>query len=236
MLKRKMLLSFVSLLAGLMVAVLFQSNQEPEARDTRDLWEIRTDLRSEQIRQQNLYQSIREAEAIIGEYDRETNEEKIETLKETIRELKDKVGLTETKGRGLVISVKPIYQDLQFGQVYPTIPPDLINRLINELNVYGATDIAIVNERIVTLSPIRSVGEYTYVNNRPIPPLPIEIKVLAKDVEKLLDYMQVSKVNDYFVVENLELTYDIQSNLVLPSYDQQIDFKWLESETEETGD
>ncbi len=232
-----MLLAFVSLLAGLMVAVLFQSNQTTEVRDTRDLWEVRTDLREEQLKQQNLYKQIRDAEIIIEQYEGKSDREKLETLKESVNVLKEKAGLTEIKGKGLVIRVNPLYQDLQFGQVYPTVPPELLHRLINELNTYGANNIAIANERYTSITPIRSVNEYTYVNNHPLPPLPMEIKVLASDVEKLLDYMQVSRVNDYFAVENLELEYDIEHNLTLPKYDQSIDFKWLNSaDFDETGE
>ncbi len=233
---RKMLLAFVSLLAGLMIAVLFQSNQKPETRDTRDLWEIRTELNEEQIKQQNLYKQISEAEEIINQYENEPNTEKIETLKEQVNKLKEKAGLSEKQGKGLVITVKPIFRDIKNGQAYPTIPPELINRLLNELKLYGATDIAIENERIISITPVRAVGDSTYVNNRPVPPLPIDIKVMSKDLEKLMDYMEVNKINDYFAIENIELSYEIEEVITLPKYDMPIDFQWFDSENVETGE
>jgi uncharacterized protein YlxW (UPF0749 family) len=233
---RKFLLAFVSLIAGLMVAVLFQSNQKTEARDTRDLWEIRTELKNEQIRTQKLYQQIRETKEILSQYEEESDEEILKTLVESVDDLKEKVGLTEKSGPGIIITLKPIYLDLKMGQAYPTIPPDLINRLLNELKIYGATDIAIENERIINISPVREVGDYTYINNRPVPPLPIEIKAIANDVQKLLDYMEVSVVNDYFAIENIEVVYRQEDNITLPKYDQIIDYSWFNMESQETGE
>lgn len=234
--KRKILLAFVSLLAGFMVAVLFQSNQKPEVRDTRDLWEIRTELKTEQVRQSNLYRQIRELENMIFQYESEPNTEKVETLKESVEILKEKAGLTEKKGKGVVITLKPIFRDLKLEQTYPTVPSDLMSRLFNELNIYGATDIAVEKERIISVTPVRSVGGHTYINNRPVPPLPIDIYVLAKDAGKLIDYMEVSVINDYFAIENIELTFSEQNEITLPAYDQSIDFSVLNTETKELGE
>lgn len=224
------------MLAGFMVAVLFQSNQQPEARDTRDLWEIRTELKSEQVRQSNLYRQIREMENMIYQYESEPNIEKVETLKESVETLKEKAGLTEKIGKGVVITLKPIFRDLKLEQTYPTVPSDLMSRLFNELNIYGATDIAVENERIISVTPVRSVGGHTYINNRPIPPLPIDIYVLAKDVGKLIDYMEVSIINDYFAIENIELTFTEQNEITLPAYDQTIDYSALNTESKELGE
>ncbi len=219
-----------------MVAVLFQSNQKPEVRDTRDLWEIRTELKTEQVRQSNLYRQIRELENMIFQYESEPNTEKVETLKESVEILKEKAGLTEKKGKGVVITLKPIFRDLKLEQTYPTVPSDLMSRLFNELNIYGATDIAVEKERIISVTPVRSVGGHTYINNRPVPPLPIDIYVLAKDAGKLIDYMEVSVINDYFAIENIELTFSEQNEITLPAYDQSIDFSVLNTETKELGE
>ncbi|MRG85488.1 DUF881 domain-containing protein [Salinibacillus xinjiangensis] len=234
---RKVIIAFVSLLIGLMVAILFQSNQQPEDRDTRDLWEIRTELRDKQMDQQNLYDQIREAEQTLEQYQRQSNEEQIETLKKSVEQLKVKAGLTEIDGRGIEIAVEPIFKESLDGQAYPTIPPELLYRLMNELYTYGATDIAIEQERIIDVSPIRVVNGTTYVNNRPLPPVPIKIYVLSRDSQKLLDYMQVSKVNDYFAVENLEISYRVDYHLTLPAYNHPTDLEWIEPvDSEEAGD
>ncbi|KGP72426.1 DUF881 domain-containing protein [Pontibacillus yanchengensis] len=236
-LRSKIIFSFIFALVGFMVAIQFQSNQIPEERDTRDLWEVRTDLQEQQKIQQQLYSRISELDEMIQQYEGQSQTEKVATLKQSIIELRKKAGLTEVEGDGIRITVKPIFQELNSSQTYPTISPSLLQRLINELNTYGATDIAIGNERITNISPIRDVNGNTYVNNHPIPPLPVEIKVLTQSPKRLLDYMQVSKSKDEFAIENLELSITAEDEMSLPKFEQMPRLNYLEvDENAETGE
>ncbi|MYL33052.1 DUF881 domain-containing protein [Pontibacillus yanchengensis] len=236
-LRSKIIFSFIFALVGFMIAIQFQSNQKPEERDTRDLWEIRTELQEQQKIQQQLYSRITELDEMIQQYEGQSQSEKVATLKQSIVELRKKAGLTEVEGNGINIKVKPIFQDLDSSQSYPTISPALLQRLINELNTYGATDIAIGNERITNISPIRDVNGYTYINNHPIPPLPVDIKVLTQSPKRLLDYMQVSQSKDEFAIENLELSITVEENMTLPKYEQMPRLNHLKvDENTETGE
>ncbi|SET85306.1 Uncharacterized conserved protein YlxW, UPF0749 family [Salinibacillus kushneri] len=233
--KRNVLISIAALLAGLMGTILFQSNQAHEERDSRDLWEVRTEIHDKQETQQNLYTQIHEAEQKLDEYQSQNNKERIELLKESVQKLKKRAGLTEIKGEGIKITIKPILVNSDRVQEYPEIPPELLQRLFNELYTYGANDIAIENERIIQISPVRDVNGETYVNNRPLPSVPVEISVLAEDAKELMEYMQVSKVNDYFAVENLEVQYQVDFHLTLPAYQQHIDLEYIRSAESEEG-
>lgn len=220
-----------------MAAIQFQSVKEPTERDTRDLWEVRAQLQVEQKKQQQLYEQIAQAEEIIEQYQEKTQEEQVNTLKESIKVLNKKAGLTEVTGSGVLIKISPLFNDSEMGQEYPTLTPELLHRLINELNKYGATDIAIENERIINTSPIRYVNGETYVNNHAVPPVPIEIKVLSANPSRLLDYVQVSKSKDYFAIENLDLNASLKPKLVLPKYEGMINVDMLQvNEVEKTGE
>ncbi|MDL4841261.1 DUF881 domain-containing protein [Aquibacillus rhizosphaerae] len=236
-LRNKIIISLVCAFTGLMIAIQFQSTQEPTERDTRDLWEIRSQLQVEQKKQQQLYQQIAEMESIKDQYEAMSEQEQIDTLVDSIEELEQKAGLTDISGKGILIHINPIYVEMDTEQEYPEISPELLNRLINELNNYGATEIAIENERVINITPIRYVNGKTYVNNRALPSLPLQIKVLAANPERLLDHIEVSQSRDYFAIENLDLTAEVSDELLLPKYEGNINLDNLEvNESQETGE
>ncbi|SDL76690.1 DUF881 domain-containing protein [Sediminibacillus halophilus] len=233
--KHKLIISLVFGLIGLMVAIQFQTNREPDERDTRDLWEVRSQLQEEQKFQQNLYQQIRDAEQTIDQYEANSESEKVQTLKNSLENLRSEAGLTDLKEPGIIIDISPIFVEKEGGQPYPAIAPDLLNRLINELNTYGATDIQVANERIVDVTPVRSVNGETYVNNHPLPSVPLEIKVLAANPEKLKDYMEVSHSKDDFAIENLDMEIRYEEQVHLTGYQEPFQIESMRV-LEETGD
>lgn len=233
----QIIFSLIFTLVGFMIAVQFQSTNAPKERDTRDLWEIRTELQKQQKIQQQLYNNISELDKMLDKYEGQSEFEKVATLKQSIEQLKRKAGLTEVTDKGIEIKITPIFQNLDSGQAYPTISPGLLHRLINELNTYGATDIAIANERITNISPIRDVNGYTYVNNHPLPPLPVTIKVLSESPDRLYDYLQVSQSKDDFAIENLELDISKKETVTLPKYEQVLNLNHLQAvDPKETGE
>ncbi|UFU00947.1 DUF881 domain-containing protein [Radiobacillus kanasensis] len=236
--KHKMIISVVCVITGILIAIQFKSVQEPKQRETRDLWEIRTQLQQEQKRQQQLLNQITKAETTIQQYQQQSEAEQIDTLKNSIEELNKQAGLTEVTGSGISILVNPLFEESSPNpQIYPTVTPELLNRLLNELNNYGATDVAIENERIVSVTPIRYVNGTTYVNNHPLPPVPIEIRILSKDPQRLLDYMEVSQARSEFAIENLELSISMEEELTLPAYEGELPLDFVKLlERLETGE
>ncbi|GAE91732.1 YlxX protein [Gracilibacillus boraciitolerans JCM 21714] len=218
------MIGLVCLLIGFMVATLFNTNKQPDSRDTRDTWEIRTALQEEQKVQQNLYQEIAEAEKTLIEYQEQTEHQQIISLKESIQELREKAGLTEIVGKGMIITIEPIFLNEEL-QEYPSINAELLQLFINELNASGANEIAIGNQRIINISPIRDVNGKVYVNNSSIGNLPTDIHIITKDIEKFRDYIEVSEINDYFALENVTISIREQEKVVLPKYDGAINLQ-----------
>ncbi|KGX88535.1 DUF881 domain-containing protein [Pontibacillus litoralis] len=218
--KNKLTLSFIFALVGFMIAIQFQTTQNPEERDTRDLWEVRTEIQEQQKIQQELYSELEDLDVMLNQYEGKSETEQIDALKKSIQMLEKEAGLTEVSGKGIAIHVKPMFQEMNMPQTYPTLAPGLLQRLINELNNYGAKEIAIGNERITNLTPIRDVNGYTYVNNHPLPSLPVQIKVLTDNPQKLQEYMKVSQSRDEFAIENLELSFELREQLTLPAYEE----------------
>ncbi|WP_407268060.1 DUF881 domain-containing protein [Radiobacillus sp. PE A8.2] len=236
--KSKIIISLLCIFTGLMIAVQFQTAQQPKERDTRDTWEIRQDLQKEQKTQQQLYEQLGNAQNTLDKYAQNTEQEQVALLKKSIDTLEEKAGIVEKTGKGVLIEITPIfYDDAEQVQVYPIVTPELLNRLINELNSFGATDIAIENERIISTTPIRFVNGKTYVNNHALSSIPIEVMVLTKNPTRLLDYIQVSQSRDDFFIESLDLNAQIKSKLTLPAYEGRVTLDGVEIfESEETSE
>lgn len=222
-----------------MLAVQFRSTKDPIVRDTRDIWELRQDLKREQQLQQQLLLEIRRNDDQIANYEQTRSIDEEAMLQKTVAELKEEAGLTEIKGPGLVLTIEPFYPENYVGPITHTVSPELLKRLINELNMYGAKEIAIANARITNTTAIRDVNGVTKVGNVKIASLPIEVKIISNDVSTLHNHLKVSTISDDFVIENLQLTVsDPISTVVIPKYDGQWhDVRYMEAvEAEKEGE
>ncbi|WP_163579686.1 DUF881 domain-containing protein [Gracilibacillus saliphilus] len=222
--KQQVAIGIVCLLIGLMIAILFNTNHHTVDRDTRDTWEIRTALLEEQKIQQNLYMEIAEAEQTLQEYQEQTEHQQIESLKNSIHELREQAGLTEKSGQGIIISLEPMFLEEDY-QEYPKINAELLQLLINELNAAGAIELAVESQRVINITPIRDVNGNIYVNNSSIGELPTKIYVLTNDSEEIINHLEVSEIGDYFALENVTMNISEQSDIILPEYDEQIDLQ-----------
>ncbi|SDM63078.1 Uncharacterized conserved protein YlxW, UPF0749 family [Fictibacillus solisalsi] len=226
--KRRAVFSGVACVLGLMLAVQFQTTNNPVTRDTRDTWELRADLEKEKQRQQDLNNEIKKYQALLDNYEQSRKKEKIEAMQKALDDLKEEAGLTEMSGQGIVITIEPFNE----GEM-PKVYPELIRRLINELNRYDAKDISVDGQRIITTTPIREVNGETYINNQPISSFPIEIKVLSDDAQKLQNKIIASESAEDFVRENLFIDSKPENQLTLPAYDKPIRVKYMKQAKEE---
>lgn len=222
--------AIVTTIIGFMIAIQFKTTKEPVVRDTRDILQLRQDLRVEKERQQELNQEIEKQFLLLSQLQEQENIEDV--MIDALNDLKERSGLTPVSGEGIILEIKPMYTD--FGYIPQTVPPHLLRILINELNIYNARDIAIGNQRIISTSAIRDVNGITHVNARRIPNLPLRVKVLANDAEKLHHEMIVSQSVEYFAIENLSLTSTPINFTTLPGYDQSLRVRYLQPIKEES--
>lgn len=232
----RIIFTFITLIIGFMLAVQFQSTKEPIIRDTRDIRELRDELRAEQELHQQLLAEVDKMKSLIKQYkaSMENQEENIENvMKDQIEQLKSQAGLTEVVGEGIILTIEPIRRDTNNGQARRTVSPKLLRFLVNELNVYQAREIAIGNERVISTTAFRDVQGITQINGRRIPPLPLEVKVIADDAQKLHNEMIVSESVEIFEIENLKITSVPVNELTLPGYDQTLRVRFMEQVKEE---
>ncbi len=229
----------ITIIIGFMIAVQFQTVKEPVVRDTRDSWQLREDLLKEKELELKLLQEIRSTNEKIDEYKNNQLRSKEQVLQGTISELKEEMGLTKFSGPGIVISIEPFNKELLLGEEPGKITADLLKRLINELNMYGAKELAINGYRYINTTAIREINNVTKIDGYPLNTLPIEVKVITdntESAEKLYNRMKVSKSADEFFVYNLILNIKKPSNkLTVPSYANSINVHYMEPVKEEEG-
>ncbi|MEQ2464259.1 DUF881 domain-containing protein [Niallia hominis] len=231
----------ITLIVGFMIAIQFQTIKEPVVRDTRDTWELREDLINEKKLELQLINEIRSINAKLDEYENETSESKAEVLKDTLKELKQEAGLTEVTGNGIILKIASVNTEILLGEEPGEVTSELLQRLVNELNLYGAEEIAINDNRYVNTTVIREINNVLKMDGNPLNQLPIEIKVIAKDAstaEKLFNYMKVSKSADEFFVSNLLLNVEKpEKAITIPAYSKAVTIHNMEpANTNEGGD
>ncbi len=221
--KKRLHFSLIALIIGFMLAVQYETVKNPVEPDTRDEWQLKEQLKTEQEAQVNLLKEVRKYEAQLDSYKVKQKESKKKALQKTLQQLKEEAGLTDITGSGIVLRLAPLFGDMVPGQTAPVLSPQTLQRLVNELHTYGAEAIMIGDQRIVATSAIREVNGRVSVNNVPLGALPIEIKVIAKDAQKLYDRMKASNAFDHFAIDNIELTMSQPSeNIVIEGYERPI--------------
>lgn len=212
-----------------MLAVQFQTLKNPdEEREKRSVWELRDELEKEKQKQVQLNTEISQYEILLNEYQRNSEQERILAMEEARDKLKSQAGLTTISGRGIVLTIEPLFGEELLGEEVPKLTVELLGRLINQLNIFGVEHILIGEQRMTPLTAIREVNGEIFVNNRPLNELPLEIKVVSQDAAKLYDQFKVSKLKDDFANENLSITAELKNNIKIEPYDRKINIKHME--------
>lgn len=219
-----------------MLAVQFRAVKEPTVRDTRDTWELKADLLKQQQQQEQLLKEINTLEGQLSRYQTERASSKERALKDTLEELKEEAGLTEVTGAGLELTISALPEELVMDLGVQQISPDMLKRLINELNRYDAEQISVNEERVVNTTVIREINGITKIDGVSLNFFPIQIKVIAADPEKLRDRLKVSQVNEEFFMESLFLSIsEPESSITIPAYRNAIQVNNMQPVTQGKG-
>ncbi|WP_425458092.1 DUF881 domain-containing protein [Bacillus rubiinfantis] len=232
--------TFITVVIGFMLAVQFQTVQQPVERDTRDIWQLREALLNEKEVQSNLLAEIRLTEEKLAAYDSKRKQNKEQALRDTLEELKTEAGVTDITGPGITLIIEAAIEATTEGKpMANTISPELLQRLLNELNMYDAKYVAIDDQRIINTTVIRDINKETKIDGHTINKLPLEIKVVVNDqatAEKLYNQMTVSKAQDEFFIESLRLKVGKPSaSIKVPAYSNPIRIQYLEPVKEGGG-
>lgn len=222
----------ITLVIGFMIAIQFQTVQEPVVRDTRDVWQLREDLLKEKELQSRLIREIQSNEEKLAKYETERAQSKEQILRETLIELKQEAGLTDVTGPGIILTVEPDLAEVVLGQPVVNVSPELLQRLLNELNMFEAKYVSIDGNRIINTSVIRDINTKTTINGQAIQGIPFEVKIVTDSMtsaEKLSNRMKASNVVEDFFIENLRVSVSKPiPEVTVPAFDEQITVRYME--------
>lgn len=214
-------ITMISFIIGFMLAVQYNTVQNPTERTTVDIWEIRQQLFAEQERHSELLTAISELTETVNKYeDAEFDNPEI-LLQQTVDQLKERTGILPVEGPGLTLSVGPSPELMGLGYEIKPVSPELLIRLINDLNRYNARAIEVDGKRLSYNSAIRDINGKTTINSEPIQNTDIEIKIIThtyEQAEKMKNHLLASTFQDEFYIDNLVLTiHEAEQNIQIDS-------------------
>ena len=161
-----------------------------------------------------------------------TNSDYSKTLVNQLNRAEIIAGMTEVEGPGVIVTVKDSsYSDIK-GNInnYLIHDSDLLT-IVNELRGAGAEALSINNERIISTTEIRCVGPTVSVNGTKIT-APFIIKAIG-DSETLENSLMIrGGVYDSLTVWGLKIEINKATDIVIPSYNGLISFKYAVPTTE----
>lgn len=218
---------------GFMSATQYNTVNTDNSRDYRDTWEIRQQLSREKQVHSELLSEIGLLDDTLAKYSDKATEDPQAVLKETVEDLRRSAGLSQIKGPGIELEVSPSLEAVALGSEITEIPPDLLIRLVNEINRFDGIELAIAGERVVNTTAIRDINGYTTVNTDPISTPPLTIAITSKSMEearKLYSYLSASTIHEDFYIDDLTIAIsEPQEQLTLPAFDEEIPMGYLEA-------
>ncbi|NKQ20783.1 DUF881 domain-containing protein [Brevibacillus laterosporus] len=219
------ILTIISAIIGIMLATQIQSTKHPKQADARSVIELRKALLKEQEKSKNLLADISKQGELLAQYEASLSSvETIGVMKEELNRTKKLAGLDVVEGKGIIIRIENM--EVPTGNQWEEDAPhesasnlmlDVDLRwLTNELLANGATVIAINNNRLISNSSIRNVGEEIQVDTKTIR-LPYEIKALG-DPDTLLSSMKLEGVESTFQSMNKIVKMEAQDHLIIPPF------------------
>jgi uncharacterized protein YlxW (UPF0749 family) len=224
---QRLSLTIVAMFFGFLLVVQFQTIKHPKLKDARTIFQLQTDLAKAQKQHIQLNSELSQSEQLLNKYQSSQKKDLVQTMKETLSQQKNMAGLTPKEGPGDLIVIKPLVGGNDPFSNDGIITADLMRSLINDLNEYGATDIAVGGERIINITPIRMVHNNLLINDQKMPEVPYAVDVLTSDPTKLKTLLDVSPVLDDFARAGLTLNVSIKKSIRLPAYQSPISFHYV---------
>lgn len=214
-------ITIISFIIGFMLAVQYNTVQNPTERNTADIWGIRQELSAEKERHSELLTGISDLTGVVDKYEDADFDNPELLLQQTVNKLKEQAGILPTSGPGITLTIDPAEELMQFGYEINPISPELLIRLMNDLYRYNAEAIEIDGKRVTYNTAIRDINGKTTINSEPIEKTNIKINVITQtfeQAEKLKNRLLASSFQDEFYIDNLVLSiHDAQQNVRINS-------------------
>lgn len=207
------------------------TNTNPLSQKNSNLITIINDLEKEIKNQEEQIAKIR---TDLDELQTQQTDSKLQELQEQLKRTKIAAGLTAVKGKGIIIVLDDNTEGMKAN---PNDDPNkylihyehLLN-LISELKVGGAEAISVNDQRLITTSEIRCVGNVILINTTRIAP-PFEIKAIGSP--KLLTEITTSGEIEILKATNYPVNLTLVEEVIIPAYKGELQFTHSKSVKEE---
>ncbi len=140
--------------------------------------------------------------------------EELNSLRESLRDLRAETGYAEKTGEGIVVR---IYDEAEAVDSPSIVHDTDIRDVVNELLASGAEGVAVGGQRLTATSAIRCTGPLIKVNDNLIPVNPVEIEAVGdpRNLESGVDIIKNTLEGER------RLSFEVESSdsITLPSYD-----------------
>ncbi len=205
----------------------YSSNSNPLSEKNTNLVTIINDLEAEIKEQENQIEKIRND---LSTLQNQQVEGELQELQDELQKVKILSGLTPVSGKGIVITVDDYSQGLQANpnddpNKYIIHYENLLN-IVSELKVGGAEAISINDQRLITTSEIRCVGNVILVNTTRIAP-PFEVRVIGSP--KILAEIINNGELEILRTSNFPVTLEEQNEVIIPAYKGELQFNYSQA-------
>lgn len=227
-------ITIVCLISGLVLSLQFKTlkndpaNTNPFSQKNTNLVKIITDLEEEIKTQEDQIAKIRNDLSILQ--DQQYTGDLIQELKDDLKKARIQAGVTNVVGKGLVITLDDNKEGLKSR---PNEDPNKyiihyehILNILSELKVGGAEAVSINEQRIITTSEIRCVGNVILINTTRIAP-PFVIKVIGSP--RLLAEIVSNRELEILRTSNYPVTLEEKEQVIIPTYKGDLQFNYTKS-------
>lgn len=218
------ILTAISGIIGIMLAVQLQSNLQPRVPESRSITELRSSLQSELEKRKNLLSDISKLDQLLYQYETSLDDdESLTVMLEELARARKLAGLVSAEGPGVIIRIvdrsplNPPSEPLEMGSVpHNVVVDEDLRWLVNELKANGAVAVSINGHRLISTSSIRNVGEEIQIDTKFISP-PYEVIALG-DPDVLVSGLKLAGVEKNFALANKVVHMEKRDNVTVPAF------------------
>lgn len=215
------ILSLISAIIGVMLAIQLKSNINPVKTESRSIAELRSSLQKELEKHKSLLADISKSNLLFYQYETSLNEgDSISVMKEELARAKKMAGMIGLEGEGIVLRIKdaviPAEQDTGHAGIPNAVIDEDLRWLANLLFANGAKAVSVNGHRLIATTAIRNVGDDIQVDTKTIQP-PYELKALG-DPDVLISGLKLEGAEENLQLAGKQLIIEKREKLMIPAY------------------
>jgi uncharacterized protein YlxW (UPF0749 family) len=213
---RNISIAIVCIILGLALSWQFQSirnNAVVMSLENQKKDDLVVKILNEQKNNENLRSKLNELQTQLSKFEnaRGNSDENIKLLSDEIQKLKMIAGLTEVKGRGVLLTFSK--------EEALSVEDDDILTILNELRATDAQALAINDQRIIDTSEVRVAGDYLNVNGKHVAP-PYVVKAIV-DPDNAVNALNMIGGSLERIRVFIDVKLEKSDNIVIPSISEE---------------